>query len=282
MEGSKLGLRLFLRASLGWAQSAALLLALITPVYFAIVVLGVRMEFWDWRFAIDPLLQTAGPVVIGACLAAGIVALILVILGMIYAPREANSLVAPLLALIVAGGALGWKIQADRVRTSVPMVIDIATDAEAPPTFSGGFHARREPWATSLDYAAKRDDSGRPLSDVQHDVYPGLQSLRLDEPPRRVFSLALRIARDQGWRVGAAAPETGHFEATAESLWMGFRDDMAVRIVETDVGGSVLDVRALAREDVHDLGRVARRVRRFLDAVEAEAAPQGVAIAGDR
>ena len=65
------------------------------------------------------------------------------------------------------------------------------------------------------------------------------------------------------------------FEAATEGFWYGFRDDVVVRIEEVEAGeageasGSRIDIRSIAREDVHDGGRNVRRVQDFLVMMQA-------------
>ena len=77
-------------------------------------------------------------------------------------------------------------------------------------------------------------------------------------------------AHAQNWRVGSASRAAGMFEAGAESFWFGLRDDIVVRIREDGEGGSLVDIRTLARQPIHDLGRNPRRARQFLAAMAGE------------
>jgi hypothetical protein len=61
------------------------------------------------------------------------------------------------------------------------------------------------------------------------------------------------------------------FEAGTESFWYGLRDDIVIRVRGDGEGGSLVDIRSLAREPVHDLGRNARRVRDFSVAIADDA-----------
>ena len=55
---------------------------------------------------------------------------------------------------------------------------------------------------------------------------------------------------------------------------MGFQDDIVVRIRAGNGGrGSVVDVRSASRVGLSDVGTNARRIRTFLQALQAQAQP---------
>jgi uncharacterized protein (DUF1499 family) len=66
-----------------------------------------------------------------------------------------------------------------------------------------------------------------------------------------------------GWTIVAAEPAAGRIEATATTRWLGFKDDVVVRI-RPDAGGSRVDVRSVSRVGKSDLGTNARRIREYL------------------
>ena len=69
------------------------------------------------------------------------------------------------------------------------------------------------------------------------------------------------------WEIVASAPEEGRLEATDRTRWFGFRDDVVVR-VRADGAGSRVDVRSASRVGRSDLGTNARRIKRFMDALQ--------------
>jgi uncharacterized protein (DUF1499 family) len=60
-------------------------------------------------------------------------------------------------------------------------------------------------------------------------------------------------------------------EATEESFWFGFREDIMIR-VRADGDGARVDVRSASRNRLSDLGTNARRIRDLLDEIEARIA----------
>lgn len=143
-----------------------------------------------------------------------------------------------------------------------PMIHDITTDTQNPPTYRA-LASARERAPNHLDYPG--DSAAR----LQRKAYPDVQPLRLDHPPGDVLAAARRTARARGWTVVAADTSAGRLEAVDTTFWFGFHDDVVVRAVEVD-GRTRVDVRSASRVGQSDLGTNARRIRRFLSALEAE------------
>jgi len=59
----------------------------------------------------------------------------------------------------------------------------------------------------------------------------------------------------------------GRLEATDTTWWFGFTDDIVVRLTAWGAGTRV-DVRSAARHGTTDTGSNARRIRRFLAALQ--------------
>jgi uncharacterized protein (DUF1499 family) len=71
-----------------------------------------------------------------------------------------------------------------------------------------------------------------------------------------------------GWEIVAADPAARRIEATDQTFWFGFKDDVVIRLTAAD-GGTVLDVRSKSRVGRGDVGTNARRIRSYLDRVRA-------------
>jgi len=67
-----------------------------------------------------------------------------------------------------------------------------------------------------------------------------------------------------GWTIKAENVQAGTIEATAETFWYGFKDDVAIRIQPAEGGGSIVDVRSVSRVGGSDLGANAERVKAYL------------------
>jgi uncharacterized protein (DUF1499 family) len=67
-----------------------------------------------------------------------------------------------------------------------------------------------------------------------------------------------------GWEIVAADVNDGIIEATDETKWFGFKDDVVVRVTPAP-GGSRVDVRSVSRVGGSDVGTNARRIRTYLE-----------------
>jgi uncharacterized protein (DUF1499 family) len=65
-----------------------------------------------------------------------------------------------------------------------------------------------------------------------------------------------------GWELVDAAASEGRIEATASTSYLGFKDDVVIRI-ETVNGGTAVDIRSKSRMGKGDMGANAKRVRAF-------------------
>lgn len=157
-----------------------------------------------------------------------------------------------IVALVVVGVLWQWKLTAQRV----PPIHDITTDTENPPAFV----AIRPLRADAPNPAAY---GGPAVAAEQHKGYPDLGPLFLPVPPAPAFERALKSARDMGWRIVDSNPAKGRIEATDTTFWFGFKDDIVVRIGESN-GGSRIDVRSVSRVGRSDVGTNARRIEKYL------------------
>ena len=87
--------------------------------------------------------------------------------------------------------------------------------------------------------------------------------LILAQPPAQAFARTLALVKSSGWEVAAAVPGEGRIEATATSFFMGFKDDVVIRIAAQGQGSKV-DMRSMSRVGGNDFGANARRIREFL------------------
>ena len=241
----------------------------VTPLWFLIAALGTKWGFWDWHLGLETMSLVWGPILLVVCLVAGSIALMLIVVQSTLAKKLADSLVLPIVAIIVGGGGyfLHWQSVVS-LETQVS-ILDVTSDFERPPHFTSGFNARRSPHDAGLIYIGKSNTSGHLLSEIQAETWPGIVSLHLQDAPEAVYGRALELAREKGWRIGTASRESGMFEAGTESFWFGFRDDMVVRVVDDGDGGSIVDMRSVARQPIRDAGRNALRVLNFFELLRA-------------
>lgn len=168
-------------------------------------------------------------------------------------------------ALAAAGLALGaiavliplsWQSRA----RSVPPIHDITTDTADPPTFER-VAALRAGAPNTLDYDPK-------VGAQQRQAYPDVVPVTLAMAPDAAFERALAAARDAGWEIVDADQEARRIEATDTTFWFGFKDDVVIRLRPSGEGTRV-DVRSVSRVGRSDVGTNARRIRAYLESLQA-------------
>ena len=146
-----------------------------------------------------------------------------------------------------------------------PPTHDISTDTVSPPEFVAVV-GLRGPDDNPPEYAG--DESAR----LQLEAYPDIQTIVLLDPQSFVFDTALAVAEDMGWEIVASEAGEGRIEATATTPWVGFKDDVVIRI-RTDGPETLVDVRSKSRVGRGDMGVNAKRIRAFRDRLVATAEP---------
>jgi uncharacterized protein (DUF1499 family) len=158
-----------------------------------------------------------------------------------------------LIGILTAAVGYGWLRQAQ----TAPAIHDVTTDLENPPAF--------------VKLAAERPGGSARvpgLDQLQRQHYADLAPVTLSQPARLVLDRARLIAENQGWTIVASDPDAGRLEATDTTWWFGFTDDIVVRLTPWGAGTRV-DVRSASRYGTSDTGTNARRIRRFLSALQA-------------
>ena len=143
--------------------------------------------------------------------------------------------------------------------TLVP-IHNVSTDIEDPPEFVMAAMLRGED-DNSLFYDSET------LGPLQREGYPDLGPLILDMPLDRMYQLVRGALIDMGLELVREDSEQGEIEAVATTFWFGFKDDLVVRLRETEAG-TRMDVRSVSRVGVSDLGANAERIFEIIDRVE--------------
>jgi uncharacterized protein (DUF1499 family) len=146
--------------------------------------------------------------------------------------------------------------------TPLPRIHDITTDTENPPAFSAAvLTARAAEKGNSADYDPK-------VGAQQKQGYPDLAPLETSLPPAEAYQRALATAEGMsGWRIVGADPASGRIEASQATLFMGFVDDIVIRVA-ADGSGSRIDMRSESRQGISDFGVNAGRIRRYMAALK--------------
>lgn len=209
--------------------------------------LGNRFGWWPYRTGFDVLRWSSY-----AGLAAAALAIIALAIPKVRA-GWAHTLIGGL-AVGIAAAYVPWQWQ-QRAQT-VPRIHDITTDTANPPQFVAVLPLR----AGAPNTAAY---GGKEIAELQLKAYPDIQPLAMGVPPGVAFGRARDAAESMGWEIVAADPATGRIEATATTLWFGFKDDIVVRVSPSDQG-SRIDVRSVSRVGRSDIGTNAKRIREYL------------------
>jgi uncharacterized protein (DUF1499 family) len=213
---------------------------------------GARLDWWSFR---------TGFVILRWATYLGIVAGVVCLTGCVlssFAGRKTSVLIALAglaLAVLVVGTVASWRVVASRV----PMIHDITTDTENPPTFVA-IRALRQNAPNPAEHG------GPEVARLQHLAYPDIEPVQVAVPPPKAFERALSAARAMKWEIVEVNESQGRIEATATTRWFHFKDDVVI-MVEGKGDGSRVDIRSVSRVGKSDLGTNARRIRAYVKAL---------------
>ena len=233
---------------------AGLALTVLGALALLLAAMGSRWDWWTFR---------TGFTILRATLVAGLLVILVVLAGLVLGllARAGRTLLLSLVSLVLLAAVASVPVGALRAAGRVPPIHDITTDLDDPPRFVAVLPLRRGA-PNGAEYG------GPALAAQQRAGYPDLGPARLAAPPDQVFARVTEVARRLGWVIVEAAPAEGRLEATDRTRWFGFRDDIVVR-VRPDGPGSRVDVRSVSRVGRSDLGTNARRIHRFVEALQA-------------
>ncbi len=230
-----------------------LLVALASAAAMVFSGIGYRLDLYHFRIGFTILRWAFWFALAGAILSvAGLV---------VSGGRPRRTLVAAVIGItagvVAAYIPWNWKQTAD----ALPYIHDISTDTSNPPEFVAAAKLRK-PGDHPITY------DGKDVADLQQKAYPDLATLTTRAPGERVFEAAKAVIASMGMHLVDADPAQGRIEANQTSLLYGFTDDMIVRIaIGTD--GTKVDVRSKSRVGRSDLGQNAKRIRVFLQKLQA-------------
>ncbi len=231
---------------------AALFLLIITLAALLLAGPGHRAGILGLRTAFTVLQVSA----IGAllCILVGTVAMVLNL-------RRGTQ---GMLAVSVLSGLIGLGLTLNNASwfskaRGVPLIHDITTDTQDPPQFVAVAPLR-------ADAPNPPEYEGGEVADKQREAYPDIVTIALDQAPGAVFQSCLDAAAQMGWELVAQVPAEGRIEATATTAYFGFKDDVVIRIRDSN-GGSLVDVRSKSRVGLSDVGTNADRIRGFRDLI---------------
>lgn len=142
-----------------------------------------------------------------------------------------------------------------------PKIHDITTDTHNPPLLH---HASQIRHASHNSTHYRSENAG-----LQKKGYPTLKPLLLDVSPQQAFTHVLAVVQRMGWGIYSVDEAQGRIEAYDKTAWLGFIDDIAVRVSEHQEG-SRIDVRSASRIGVSDLGANAQRIEVFMHQLSSQ------------
>jgi len=168
-----------------------------------------------------------------------------------------------LLAFLIDGAILAYPAYLGLQYRKLPAIHDITTDPIDPPRFDALARLRTGDGANTAVYA------GLYSAEQQRQFYPDIEPIELEISVDRAYAIALQLVNKRKWLViDERAPQpprrVGRIEAVARSPIMGFREDIAIRVVP-DGEDSRVDIRSASRYFESDLGSNAARVKKFID-----------------
>lgn len=232
-----------------WVVGIAFALALLCLVAAVASGFGHRLQLWGYIAGFR--------ILTGAVIGAGI-SIVLALAGAFLAWRNGQpallywSLAVVILGLAVALPPLTWLREARQL----PYIHDISTDTENPPAFAAILSAR----AAAPNPA---EYGGPQIAKLQKQAYPDIKPLHLRVPPAQAFNAALEAARGLRWKIVERNVDAGRIEASDQTFWYGFIDDVVIRITPLPGNESRVDVRSVSRVGQSDVGTNANRIRKF-------------------
>lgn len=197
-----------------------------------------------------------------AAIAVGLLCLAAAVVKRLWAAASLGALAC----LVGAGAAISI---ADLKRNAALHPLhDVTTDLDTPPVFE-----KLTPRRYSAVGADSRAAYPHPDWRATHgDIYPDLKRITLNVPLEEALQRARAVAEAMGWTIEASGKTAifARIEAVDDTGWFGFRDDIAVEMVQGPGGVTVVDARSVSRIGISDLGENARRLREFLDRMESE------------
>jgi len=172
-----------------------------------------------------------------------------------------------LLAFLINAIVLAYPAYLALQYRKLPAIHDITTDPIDPPRFEALARLRTGDGTNTAVY------TGLYSAALQRQAYPDIEPVQLEIPVERAYAITLQLVNKRKWLVideRAPVPprRIGRIEAVARTPIMGFREDVAIRVMP-DGDDSRVDIRSSSRYFESDLGSNAARVSKLIDDLTA-------------
>ena len=230
-----------------------LVVAFFAVLTIVMMIFGARLGFWEPIVGFGYFRNYYNPIVFSL--------LGLSILGLIYQLLTDNrkgaikSLIVVFLGLGLATPMLYGIFQPTK---RAPAIHDITTDTVNPPEFLV-LDSTRSGAKNSLVYA------GESVATIQQKAYPYIKPIYSNLSAMNAYTKALGVAKSKGWKIVAEDPKAFRFEATAQTSFFGFKDDVVVEVTPIS-NESRIDIRSVSRVGRSDQGVNAARIVEFVEA----------------
>ena len=233
-----------------WWARATLIGSVVALTLLFLGPIGTKLGIWGFQIGLLVLIP-AGVLLAAIGLLVGLVAIFV-------SKRRGFSGDVPALFTSIALCAvilvvMGMQFQKG---TSVPAIHNISTDLSDPPQFNVVETIRGE-GANPTAYDAEK------IGPQQQAAYPEVKTLTVAGNSVQTVAAVVDALEDMGLEIVAVDEEAGIVEATATTFWFGFKDDVVVRVRDSN-GGSAVDVRSVSRVGLSDLGTNAARIMDLL------------------
>jgi len=174
--------------------------------------------------------------------------------------RDRNLVIVSMILGLIPVGIIGPQMAA---AGDVPPIHDITTDTANPPAFVA-IVPLRENAPNGYEYGVSEAWPAAKLGAATMEAYPDLKAIESDLSVADAVDRGEIALKAMGLEIVAVDKEAGLVEATATTLWFGFKDDMVVRVVSNGEG-SIIDLRSMSRVGQSDVGANAARIGDFVD-----------------
>jgi len=227
-----------------------LIIAVAAALTVAVMIFGAGWGLWEPIVGFGYIRNYLNPI--------GLSLFSLSTLGLIYQLITRNRIggVKALIAVLIGVALIAPMLQGIiKPAKRAPAIHDITTDTVNPPEFLV-LDETRSGAKNSLIYA------GQEVATIQKKAYPYIKPIQSKLSAADAYAKALGIAQDKGWEIVAENPEALRFEATAQTAFFGFMDDVVIKVTPIN-NESRIDMRSVSRIGRSDKGANAARIVAF-------------------